>query len=81
MIGAEWCSLQFELGALEAYAKAAQALRALDHAIDSGAQAKAIKGIGAGMANRIDVPWLQATHFTRHSKSYTPSLGPRRPVD
>ena len=39
---------------LQAYAKAAQALRALSHPIDSGAQAKAIKGIGAGMANRID---------------------------
>ncbi|CAK9013438.1 unnamed protein product [Durusdinium trenchii] len=39
----------------QAYAKAAQALRALAEPIDSGAQAKAIKGIGAGMANRIDV--------------------------
>jgi len=45
---------------LQAYAKAAQALRALSHPIDSGAQAKAIKGIGAGMANRIDAAWLHA---------------------
>ena len=63
---------------MEAYAKAAQALRALDHAIDSGAQAKAIKGIGAGMANRIDVPWFQATHFIVTASRTTPR--PRRPV-
>ena len=38
----------------EAYAKAALALRSLPEPIASGAQAKAIKGIGAGMAHRID---------------------------
>ncbi|CAJ1378951.1 unnamed protein product [Effrenium voratum] len=39
----------------QAYAKAALALRSLLEPIASGAQAKAIKGIGAGMAHRIDV--------------------------
>ena len=38
----------------QAYAKAAQALRAHPEVIDSGAQAKGLKGIGAGMASRID---------------------------
>ncbi|CAE7027191.1 Polb [Symbiodinium natans] len=39
----------------QAYAKAAQALRAHGEPIASGAQAKGIPGIGSGMANRIDV--------------------------
>ena len=43
----------------QAYAKAAQALRAHKEVIDSGAQAKAIAGIGAGMASRIDAPQLK----------------------
>lgn len=38
-----------------AYQKAAQALRAHPEAIVSGAQARHIQGIGAGMARRIDV--------------------------
>ncbi|CAE7265920.1 Polb, partial [Symbiodinium necroappetens] len=39
----------------QAYAKAAQALRAHQEPIASGAQAKGIPGIGSGMAGRIDV--------------------------
>lgn len=56
---------------MQAYAKAAQALRALEHPIDSGAQAKAIKGIGAGMANRIDAARLQEMHQESHSDRTT----------
>lgn len=54
---------------MQAYAKAAQALRALEHPIDSGAQAKAIKGIGAGMANRIDAARLQEMHQESHDRA------------
>ena len=43
----------------QAYAKAAQALRALKEPIASGAQAKGIPGIGSGMAGRIDAPLLR----------------------